>query len=82
MTTDETPKQMALRIVAGMPDSASDEELLYELELNFALIAGIRQGDAGDTITHEEMMKRSRRWIEELNGREKAKTTSPQPLFT
>jgi len=61
MTTNETPKQMALRVIASMPDSSTDGELMYELELNFDLNESIRQGDAGQTITHQDMMERSRR---------------------
>ena len=81
MNNDETPKRMALRLIADMPDDSTAEELIEELDLNFTLIRSNRQIALGQFITHEETCRKSKQWVEKLSGASKPSPTLPQPTL-
>ncbi|MGA9835946.1 MAG: hypothetical protein WBQ26_01375 [Gemmatimonadaceae bacterium] len=53
-------KQDALQLVAALPESATWDDLAYEVYVRQALEAGLADSEAGRTIPHEEAIARVR----------------------
>ena len=58
-----TEKQSALDAIALMPDQATLKQIRSELDLLEAIRGGEADLDAGRTVTHEEVMRRSAEWL-------------------
>jgi predicted transcriptional regulator len=58
----DTPniKPDARRLVESLPDSATWDDLAYEVYVRQAIEAGIADSDTGRTVSHEEAMARVR----------------------
>lgn len=50
-------KEKVLTALAGLPDDASYEDMLYRLQLLRKIEIGLREADEGNVISHEEFMK-------------------------
>ena len=59
---DATAKQEAQKVLDGLPDDASFDEILRELALARMVERGLADADAGRTISHEEMGRRIETW--------------------
>jgi predicted transcriptional regulator len=57
-------KDHALSIIQGLPDNASYEDILYEIEFQREIAEGKEQIKRGASVTHEETMERLRKWLE------------------
>jgi predicted transcriptional regulator len=57
-------KQDVLRIIEGMPDDASLEDILYELYLRAQVEAGLEDFRAGRTVSHDEVMREFAKWLQ------------------
>lgn len=60
MTDTPNIKPDARRLVEGLPDSATWDDLAYEVYVRQAIEAGIADGEAGRTMNHEDAMARVR----------------------
>lgn len=58
-----TEKEKVLQAVRDMPDDASIEDAMERLLFLAKIEKGIRQADAGDTIPHEHVKERMRKWL-------------------
>ena len=62
-TAEKTDRELASDLIERMPESATLDEIREEL----AILAAIRRGRAairaGDSMTHEEAMRRSAPWL-------------------
>ena len=55
-------KEQIAKILQDQPDDSSYEEILRELVLAQMVDRGLADSDAGRTISHEEMGRRSKTW--------------------
>ena len=60
----EAMKQDVLRIIEGMPDDSSLDDILYELYLHSKVEAGLEDIRAGRTKSHEEVMREVAEWLQ------------------
>ena len=54
----ETTKNKALKLLDKLPDSASWEDLMYQIYVRQAIEAGIKDSDEGRTLDVKEVRKR------------------------
>lgn len=57
-----TAKEQIARLLEQQPDDSTVEELVRELAFGIMIDRGIRDSDAGRTISNEEMRHRIRQW--------------------
>lgn len=59
---DDSPniKPDAHRLVDGLPDTASWDDLMYEIYVRQAIEAGLADSEAGRTLSHEDALARIR----------------------
>ncbi|MDF0666533.1 MAG: hypothetical protein P0119_10755 [Nitrospira sp.] len=55
-------KEQLAKILQDQPDDNSSDELLRELAFARMIDRGLADSDAGKTISHEEMGRRSKTW--------------------
>lgn len=58
-----TTKEMVLQSVKQLPDNASIEDAMERLLLLAKIEKGIRQADAGKTVSHSQVKERMRKWL-------------------
>ena len=58
-----SPKQAVQRLVERLADSASFEDIQYELYVVQQIERGLGEVEAGKTVTHEEARNRLGRWL-------------------
>ena len=56
-------KDHALSIIKNLPDTASYEDILYEIEFQREIAEGKNQIERGASVTHEEAMERLKKWL-------------------
>lgn len=57
-----TDKHEALRIIQGLPDDCSTEDILAELYFKRQVDAGLRDAAEGRTTSHDELRGRIAKW--------------------
>ncbi|HLE36311.1 MAG TPA: hypothetical protein VI699_04120 [Candidatus Acidoferrales bacterium] len=57
-------KQVALRIIQQMPEDASLEEVMYELYFRQRVDRGLREFDAGKTVSHQAVKRSLVKWLQ------------------
>jgi predicted transcriptional regulator len=62
-----SPKQAALKMIEQMPADASLEDIIYELYFRQRVDRGLREFDAGKTISHAEVKQSLTKWLQ-LSG--------------
>ena len=60
MTKPRNIKPEAERLVAGLPESATWDDLAYEIYVRQAIEAGVTEADSGRTVSHEDALARVR----------------------
>lgn len=60
MTDQKSPKNQAREIIESLPESASWDDVMYELYVREAIEAGLADVAAGRTYSHEEVRARLR----------------------
>jgi predicted transcriptional regulator len=65
----DTPniKPEARRLVDGLPDTASWDDLAYEIYVRQAIDAGIAQADSGRLVDHDDALARVRARIRRVS---------------
>ena len=58
-----SPKQTARRIVDGVDDDASFEDIQYRLYVAAKVERGLRDVEEGRTVSHDEARARLDRWL-------------------
>ena len=53
-------KADARKLVEGLPDTATWDDLAYEVYVRQAIDAGIADADAGRTVSHDDALSRVR----------------------
>ena len=56
-------KDNVLELLKRLPDDASYDDIMYEIELQRKINEGISAIDRGDYLSHEEAMERLKRWL-------------------
>jgi predicted transcriptional regulator len=59
----DSAKKNVLSIIQHLPDDASYDEILYEIEFQREIIEGRDQIKRGECLTHEEAMERLKQWL-------------------
>lgn len=54
----DTVKKEALKLIAGLPDRVSWDDIIYQLYVRKKIAAGIKAAEEGRVISHEEVKKR------------------------
>jgi predicted transcriptional regulator len=54
----QTAKEIARELIDRLPDTASFDDLMYELYVRQKIEAGLKAAEEGRTISHEEAKKR------------------------
>ena len=62
-------KEAAIRAIQGLPDDASTEDIMYTMYVRAKIEQGLRDVEAGDTISHEEMKRDIAAWRGSLGRR-------------
>jgi predicted transcriptional regulator len=52
------PKERALEVIRNLPDDATVEDVMERLYFLAKVEEGLRQADAGQTMSHEEAKRR------------------------
>ena len=60
MTKPRNIKPGAERLVASLPESATWDDLAYEVYVRQAIETGLAEADGGRTVSHEDAMARVR----------------------
>jgi predicted transcriptional regulator len=63
MATVSSPKQLALEVIRNLPDSATSQDILAELYFRQQVQEGLKQLDAGEVLSHEEVKRRLSKWL-------------------
>jgi predicted transcriptional regulator len=58
-----TTKQKVLRAVQSLPENASIEDAMERLLFLSKVERGRKQADAGQTISHEKVKQKMKRWL-------------------
>jgi predicted transcriptional regulator len=58
-----TTKEKAIRAVQELPDDASLEDVMERLLFLAKIERGLRQADAGQTVSHAEVKDRMGKWL-------------------
>ena len=56
-------KEQMLKIIQDLPEDASIEEAIERLYLLEKIERGIAQADAGQTVPHDEALRRLSKWL-------------------
>ena len=64
MTVATDAKEMAHRIINGMPDNTTLDDIIYELYVRRKIQAGLDDLAAGRVVPHELIEEDLRRWRE------------------
>lgn len=57
-----TPKEEIARLLKQQPDDSSFDEIVRELGFSVMIQRGLKDSNAGRTITNDEMRHRIRQW--------------------
>lgn len=58
-----TIKQKVVQAVKSLPDDASYEDAMERLLFLAKIEKGLQQADAGQTITHEKVKQKMKKWL-------------------
>ena len=63
MALEKTEKEVIVNAVQSLPEDASFEEAMERLYLLSKVERGLQQAEEGQTILHEEAIKRLDKWL-------------------
>ena len=56
-------KEEIIKIINKMPDSATIEDIMYQLYVRAKIEAGLKELDEGKGIPHAEAMEKINKWL-------------------
>jgi len=59
-----TEKDRVLQLIQRMPDTATVDDIMYELYFREVIGQGLAEADAGKVVTLEEAKQRLAKWLE------------------
>ena len=59
----KSQKQAALRIIEALPENSSLDDIMYSLYFRKRVDRGLRELDAGKTVSHQDVKRRLRNWL-------------------
>ena len=68
MSAKRTPKQIALRMIERMPESATFDDFMEGLAVCQQIEEGLADVEAGRVVPHDEAMRQVDQWLEESFG--------------
>lgn len=57
-------KEAVFKLLESLPDDATIEDIQYHLYVLQKIRSGQEAADAGDIVSHEEVMRQLPRWLE------------------
>ena len=70
-------KEAAIRAIQALPDDASIEDILHALYVRQKIETGLRDIEAGDTVSHEDVMREINEWLRSASA-----PPEPAPVST
>lgn len=61
-------KAAALRAIEQLPDNATTEDVLYTVYVRYQIERGLRDIEAGNTVSHEDVKREINTWLRSLGG--------------
>jgi predicted transcriptional regulator len=58
-----TTKQKVMNAVRGLPENASYEDAMERLLFLAKIEKGLKQADAGQTLSHEAVKQKMKKWL-------------------
>jgi len=58
-----TTKQKVIKAVRSLPENASYEDAMERLLFLAKIEKGLRQADAGQTVAHQKIKQKMKRWL-------------------
>ncbi|MFN8635541.1 MAG: hypothetical protein U0893_16970 [Chloroflexota bacterium] len=68
-------KAAAMDTIEKLPEDATLEDIVYAVYVRLKIEQGLRDAEAGDTISHEDMKRNIAAWRESLGRRLQAEPT-------
>jgi predicted transcriptional regulator len=62
--TTVSEKEKIQKVVSNLPAQARIEDAMERLYLLYKVEKGIKQADAGHTVSHQEAKKRLQKWLD------------------
>ena len=59
-----TTKQKVIKAVQSLPEDASYEDAMERLLFLAKIEKGIQQADAGQTVSHDKIKQKMKKWLE------------------
>ena len=59
---DTTIKHKVLKAIEGLPQDVTFEDVMERLYFLYKIDRGLKQVEAGETLSHEEAMERTKTW--------------------
>lgn len=56
-------KEAAIQAIRGLPDDASTEDIMYTMYVRANIERGLRDLEAGNTVSHEDVMREIDEWL-------------------
>ena len=62
----KTPKQEAIELIERLPDEASFETIVAELQFMLRILHGLRQVERGEFVGHDELKGSVSEWLSSI----------------
>ena len=56
-------KEATIEIIKKMPDECTAEDIMYEINFVAQVLEGLKDAEAGKTVTTDELLKRVEQWV-------------------
>jgi predicted transcriptional regulator len=56
-------KEAALKLIEQLPDDATLDDIMYALYVRQKIERGLRDIEAGNTVSHEDVMRQVGEWL-------------------
>jgi hypothetical protein len=63
VATEKTTKDAVLEMIRKMPDNVSMAEIYDAVHLRYRIEQSLRDIEAGNVVSHEEVVKRMAKWL-------------------
>ena len=59
----KSAKQQVIEMLKGIPEHSTLEDIQYHIYVQQKVIKGLKAARKGQVISHEQAMKRARKWL-------------------
>ncbi len=62
-------KEAALKLIEGLPDDATLDDIMYAVYVRKQIERGLRDVEAGNTVSNEDVMREIDEWLKSAGQR-------------